>query len=46
MIKWTLDGGRSVNESGLTPAWRKRNNNNFGKFWSDTKMFLLGTRVN
>jgi len=45
MMKWILDGGRSVNESGLTPAWRKGDDNNSGEFWSGTKMFLLGTRV-
>jgi hypothetical protein len=45
-MKWILDGGRFVNESGLTPAWRKRDKNNSGEFWSGTKTFLLGTRVN
>jgi hypothetical protein len=45
-MKWTLDGGRSVSESGLTLAWMKRDNNNSGKFWSGTKMFLFGTREN
>jgi hypothetical protein len=46
MMEWTLDGERSVNESGLTLAWIKRNNHNSGRFWSGTKMFLRGTRVN
>jgi hypothetical protein len=46
MMKWILDRGRSVNKSGLTPTWRKRDDNNSGEFWSGTKMFLLGTRVN
>jgi hypothetical protein len=46
MMKWILDGRRSVSESRLTPAWRKRNENNSGEFWSGTKTFLLGTRVN
>jgi hypothetical protein len=45
-MKWTLDGGRFVSESGLTPAWRKKDNNNFREFWSGTKMFLLRTKVN
>jgi len=44
-MKWTLDGGRFVSKLGLTPAWRKRDNNS-REFWSSTKMFLLGTRVN
>jgi hypothetical protein len=46
MRKWTLDGGRFVSESRLTTIWMKEDNNNSGKFWSGTKTFLLGTRVN
>jgi len=46
MMKLTLDGVRSVNESRLTLAWMKRSNNSSRKFWSGTKMFLFGTRVN
>jgi hypothetical protein len=46
MMRGAQDGGRFVSESRLTLAWTKRSNNNSGRFWSVTKMFLLGTRVN
>jgi hypothetical protein len=46
MMKWILDGGRFVSESGLTPTWKKRDENNSGKFWNGTKTFLPRTRVN
>jgi hypothetical protein len=26
-------------------VWMRKGNNNSGKFWNDTKMFLLGTKV-
>jgi hypothetical protein len=45
MRKWTLDGGRFVNKLGLITTWMRERSNNFGRFWSGTKMFLLGTRV-
>jgi hypothetical protein len=45
MRKWTLDGGRSVNELRLIIAWMKEGSNNSGKFWSGTRTFLLGTTV-
>jgi hypothetical protein len=44
-VKWILDGGRFVSKSGLTPAWRKINENNSGEFESGTKTFLLGIKV-
>jgi hypothetical protein len=33
-------------ESRLALAWIKRSNNNSGRFWNVTNMFLLGTKVN
>jgi hypothetical protein len=44
-VKRIIDGGRFVSKSRLTPAWRKKNENNSGEFWSGTKTFLLGIRV-
>jgi hypothetical protein len=46
IMKWTLGGGRSASESGLTPVWMMKDNSNSGEFWSGTKTSLLGTREN
>jgi hypothetical protein len=45
MKKWVLGGGRSISELGYVAVWMRGDNSNSRKFWSDTKMFLLGTRV-
>jgi hypothetical protein len=32
IMKWTLGGGKSTSESGLTPIWMMKDSSNSGEF--------------